>query len=129
MLVRMPKRAATLIAVEFDGLIAALGKSPMVFCSRISQETELSSTSDFREIPMRYAMLTAMLMATVSPCFAAPLPDPIEKDTNPTVFLGMTVALGSSDVSKQVGFTAKALSSNAEDEAGCGRREAYLRTM
>ncbi len=74
---------------------------------------------------MRYAMLTAMLMATVSPCFAAPLPDPIEKDTNPTVFLGMTVALGSSDVSKQVGFTAKALSSNAEDEAVFGGGISY----
>jgi hypothetical protein len=74
---------------------------------------------------MRLAMMTAMLMATVSPCFAAPLPDPIEKDTNPTVFLGMTVALGSSDVSKQVGFTARALSSNAEDEAVFGGGISY----
>ena len=73
---------------------------------------------------MRYAMLTAMLMATVSPCFAQGV-TPEKKDTDPTVFLGMTVGLGSSDVSKQIGFTVKALSSNAEDEAVFGGGVGY----
>lgn len=68
---------------------------------------------------MRLAMMTAMLMATVSPCFAQIAP-PEKKDTDPTVFLGMTVGLGSSDVSKQVGFTVKVLSTNAENEAVFG---------
>lgn len=73
---------------------------------------------------MRLAMMTAMLMATVSPCFAQGVP-PEKKDTDPTVFLGMTVGLGSSDVSKQVGFTVKALSTNAQDEAVFGGGVGY----
>jgi hypothetical protein len=73
---------------------------------------------------MRLAMLTAMLMATVTPCFAQGVP-PETKDTDPTVFLGMTVALGSSDVSKQVGFTVKALSTNAQDKAVFGGGVGY----
>jgi hypothetical protein len=73
---------------------------------------------------MRLAMMTAMFMATVSPCFAQRVP-PETKGTDPTVFLGLTVALGASDISKQVGFTAKALSSNAEDEAVFGGGISY----
>lgn len=73
---------------------------------------------------MRYAMMTAMLMATISPCFAQGVP-PETKDTDPTVFLGMTVGLGSSDVSKQVGFTVKALSTNAQDKAVFGGGVGY----
>lgn len=73
---------------------------------------------------MRYAMMTAMLMATISPCFAQGVP-PEKKDTDPTVFLGMTVGLGSSDVSNQVGFTIKALSTNAQDKAVFGGGVGY----
>jgi hypothetical protein len=73
---------------------------------------------------MRLAMMTAILMATVSPCFAQGVPAET-KDTDPTVFLGLTVGLGASDISKQVGFTAKALSSNAQDEAVFGGGVSY----
>jgi hypothetical protein len=69
-------------------------------------------------------MMTAMLMATVTPCFAQGVP-PETKDTDPTVFLGMTVALGSSDVSRQVGLTVKALSTNAQDKAVFGGGVGY----
>jgi hypothetical protein len=72
---------------------------------------------------MRLAMMTAILMATVSPCFAQVAAE--TKDTDPTVFLGLTVGLGASDISKQVGFTAKALSSNAQDEAVFGGGISY----
>lgn len=68
-------------------------------------------------------MLTAMLMATVYPCFAAEAPE--TKDTDPTVYLGITIALGSSDVSKQVGFTGKALSTDVQDEAVYGGGVGY----
>lgn len=72
---------------------------------------------------MRIAMLTAALMASVAPCFAQEVP--VTRDTGPTVLVGMTVGLGSSDFSKEVGFTIKALSSDAQDKAVFGGGVGY----